>query len=62
MIINELMNVGVHVCVHLFKHTQTKHVTHNTINGNVYYGGDTCILGTQVDNDNAYNTDKKRCL
>ena len=50
------------VCVHLFKHTQTKHVTHNTVHGNVYQRGDTCILGTQVDNDNAFNTGKKQFL
>ena len=56
------MNAGARVCVHLFKHTQTKHVTHNTVHGNVYQRGDTYILGTQGDNDNAFNTDKKQCL
>ena len=29
---------------------------------NMHAWGDTCILGTQVDNDNAYNTGKKQCL
>ena len=56
------MNAGACVCIHLFKHTQTKHVTHNTVHGNVDYRGDTCILGIQVDHDNVYNTGKKRCV
>ena len=34
--VKELMKAGAHVCVHLLKHTQTKHVTHNTVHGNVY--------------------------
>ena len=37
--VKELMNAGARVCVHLFKHTQTKHVTHNTVHGNVFLTG-----------------------
>ena len=29
--VNEWMNAGARVCIHLFKETQTNHVTHNTV-------------------------------
>ena len=32
--VKELMNVGARVCVHLFKHAQTQHVTYDTVHGN----------------------------
>jgi hypothetical protein len=55
------MNAGARVCTNLFKHMQTKH-SRIIQSMSMYINGGTNAYYEHVDNDNVYNTGKKRCL